>query len=135
MKTYGYKTLISILLFASWTYIFVGDEINIFIPACIGYLLIALLFVPLIKIGNYRIHITPLNPLARRIDIALDDISKLEIHAGNIRFSMTFELKNGETIQTASFFRYYDMESLFQHLYDAGVPVTSTGVRAINWER
>lgn len=133
MKTYGYKTLGSLVLFLFWMSIYV-DKPSIYIPVVIGTAIIAMLFAPLIRLGDGRIRLLTLNPFTTRINLAYEDISKIQVHAGDIRFSMRFELKDGSIKTTSSFFRYYDMEALYEELRATGIPVTSTGVRAVSWK-
>lgn len=135
MKTYGYKTLLSFITVLAYTYIIADDRPQLFITASILVVVAAILFVPLIRIGNGHIKLLTLNPFATRINIPFNDISSVHVHAGDIRFKMSFTLKDGSTKNTSSFFRYYDMESLYDSLTDAGLDVTSTGVRAISWKR
>lgn len=44
-------------------------------------------------------------------------------------------MKDGTEKSSTNFFRYYDMEETFEHLYDMGIDVTSSGVRAVTWKR
>lgn len=116
-------------------YIIAGDEMKIFLPAVILIVLLSILFVPLVHIDESSIRLYSISPLVRKRQVWLDDLERIHIHAGNIRFRMEFYMKNGTKHSTTNFFRYYDMEEIFEHLHASGVEVTSSGVRTITWKK
>lgn len=134
-KTYGMKTLASFFFASLWMYIVVGDEMKIFLPAVILIVILSILFVPLVHIDESSIRLYSISPLVRKRQVWFDDLERIHIHAGNIRFRMEFCMKNGTKESTTNFFRYYDMEEIFEHLLASGVQVTSSGVRAITWRK
>jgi len=134
-KTYGLKTLASFFILSLWMYIIAGDEMKIFLPAVILIVLLSILFVPLVHIDESSIRLYSISPLVRKRQVWLDDLERIHIHAGNIRFRMEFYMKNGTKHSTTNFFRYYDMEEIFEHLHASGVEVTSSGVRTITWKK
>lgn len=134
-KTYGLKTLASFFFLSLWMYIVVGDEMKIFLPAVLLIVILSILFVPLVYIDERGIRLYSISPLVRKRQVWFDDLERIHIHAGNIRFRMEFYMKNGTKDTTTNFFRYYDMEDIFEHLHASGVEVTSSGVRTITWKK
>lgn len=134
-KTYGLKTLASFIFTGLWMYIITGDEMKIFLPAVLLIFILSILFVPLVHIDERGIRLYSISPLVRKRQVLFDDLERIHIHAGNIRFRMEFYMKDGAKHSTTNFFRYYDMEEIFEHLHASGVHVTSSGVRAITWKK
>lgn len=134
-KTYGLKTLASFLFFSLWMYIIVGDKMNIFIPSVFGIVILSILFVPLVYIDEQIIKLRSLHPFVEKFELRFEDMERMHIHAGNIRFRMEFYMKDGTCKSTTNFFRYYDMAAVFEHLDASGVRVTSSGVRTITWRK
>lgn len=134
-KTYGLKTLASFLFFSLWMYIIVGDELKIFLPSVLIMVILSILFVPLVYIDEQIIRLRSLNPFAGKLMLRFEDIERVHMHAGNIRFRMEFYMKDGTRKTTTNFFRYYDMAEVFEHLDAAKVRVTSSGIRAITWRK
>lgn len=134
-KTYGLKTLASFLFFSLWMYIIVGDEMDIFLPSVLAIAVLSILFVPLVYIDEQLIRLRSLRPFASKLELRFEDIERIHLYAGNIRFRMEFYMKDGTRKSTTNFFRYYDMEEVFEHLDASGVQVTSSGVRTITWRK
>jgi hypothetical protein len=134
-KTYGLKTLASFLFACLWMYIIVGDEMKIFLPAVILIVILSILFVPLVYIDEQIIRLRSFNPFAGKFELRFEDMQRMHIHAGNIRFRMEFYMKDGRSKTTTNFFRYYDMEEVFEHLDDSGVAITSSGIRTTTWKK
>lgn len=131
-KTFGYKTFGSLIFFTWWSYIIANSVLTTAILAGITVLL-ALFFIPFIIFRNGQLKVLWLNPLRKGVRVQYHDVARAVIHAGNLHCKMTLHLKDGTILSTSSFFRYYDMEGLYCHLRDVGIPVTSTGVRAVSW--
>ncbi|HEY9177207.1 MAG TPA: hypothetical protein VIN07_05930 [Flavipsychrobacter sp.] len=134
-KTYGLKTLASFFLGCLWMYIIVGDEMKIFLPSVLTIAVLSILFVPLVYIDEQLIRLRSLRPFADKLELRFEDIERIHLYAGNIRFRMEFYMKDGTRKSTTNFFRYYDMEEVFEHLDASGVQVTSSGIRAITWRK
>lgn len=134
-KTYGLKTLASFLFTGSWLYIIVGNEVTLFLPTILIIVLLGILFVPLIHIRTEVIHLRSLNPFAEHLKISFDDIERIHIHGGYIGFRIIFHLKDNTMKSSTNFFRYYDMEEVFEHLYGMGVDITSSGISTVTWKR
>lgn len=134
-KTYGQRTLASFFFLSLWMYIIVGDEMKIFLPAVMIIVLLSILFVPLIRIDNEGIRLYSISPFVRNRNIEYRQLEKIHIHAGNIQFRIEYYLKDGTRKSTTNFFRYYDMEEVFEHLCESGVEVSSSGIRTITWKK
>lgn len=134
-KTYGIKTLVIFLLTGSWLYIIVGDEATLFLPTISIIVLLALVFVPLVHIRTDAIHLRSLNPFAGSIKIPFDKLERIHIHGAYIGFRIIFHLKDGTMKSSSNFFRYYDMEEVFEHLYEMGIDITSSGISTVTWKR
>jgi|GEM_PF-6799330 len=133
MKTFGYKTIMSFPGTLAMFYI-ITHNLLIVTTATLVLIIFTIFFVPLIKISDNTIRIIPFNPFAQKINILFADISSINIHAGDFRFKLSFQMKNGDIITTSSFFRYYDMESIYRSLREHDVVIASKGVNAITWE-
>lgn len=134
-KTYGLKTLASFLFYGLWMYIIVGDDMKIFLPSVLLIVILSILFVPLVYIDEQIIRLRSFNPFRGKFELRFEDMERMHIHAGNIRFRIEFYMKDGSHKSTTNFFRYYDMEEVHEHLDASGVQVTSSGVRTITWKK
>ncbi len=133
-KNYGWKTLLSFLLAGLWLYIIVGDQIQLFLPAMLLVVILSILFVPIVSIDEVGVRLHCISPFANKLSVNFEDVDRIHIHAGDIRFRMEFYMKDGSLKKTTAFFRYYDMEEVFEHLHSSGVKVTSSGIRTISWK-
>lgn len=131
-KTFGYKTFVSLLFTIWWAYLFTHSVLTTGILAGVTVLL-TVFFIPLMIFRNGQLRMLSFNPFRKGFRVAYTDVSHAVIHAGNFHCKMTLHLKDGTVLSTSSFFRYFDMEGLYCHLRDVGIPVTSTGVRAVSW--
>lgn len=121
--TYGLKTLASFLFFCMLMYIIAGDEPGIFLPAVLLIVILSILFVPLVYIDEQIIRLRSLNPFSRQQELRFEDMDRMHIHTGAIRFSMEFYMKDGTRISTGPLLRYKDMKEVFAHLGASGVRV------------
>ncbi len=89
--------------------------------------ILSVLFVPLIYIDRQIIRLRSLNPFASLPELRFEDMVRMHIHAGNIRFRVEFYMKDGTRIITGHLLRYKDMKEVFEHLGASGVNITSSG--------
>lgn len=133
-KSYGWKTLLSFTLVGLWLYIIVRDEMKLFLPAILLVVILSVLFVPIVRIDQTGIGLRSFNPFVNNLRVNFEDVERIHLHAGDIRFRMEFYMNDGTLKKTTALFRYYDMEEVFEHLHTSGVKVTSSGIRTISWK-
>lgn len=134
-KIYGVKSMAAFLATGLWLYVIAGDEARYFLAFVALIVILCILLVPLMIIDGERIRLRSLNPFANNMAIRFADVERVHVRAGDFLFRMTFYMKDGTRKRSTSLLKYFDMEEVYERLYESGVDVTSSGVRTITWKR
>lgn len=137
MKNYGlgnivFGFLLMVAIITAYLLFGKGSGIGSVVWFGVAMNLYLLINAPVITINDQRITTFTLNPFTKNIRANTQDVSKALVDLTNLKFRLTLEMNN-DTYQSSICTRYYDMKPVYNALKQAGLPIESDGIGAIDW--